>query len=156
MARRVLGVDPARRHRLALVVAEGNRYRLEPPVWCGPRAATASHGSPTSSGVSRAAGAPAPGLRGRRVVLSGRNPRSGWRWPRAGVILRARMRGRRDQLLLPGRDQVGDRRPRRAEKQQIVYMVTRLLGLAAEPAQDAADAIAVASPTSTPAPDGSR
>jgi crossover junction endodeoxyribonuclease RuvC len=147
MPLRVLGVDPGSAATgWALVVAEGNRYHLE------------------ATGVVRAKGDDratrladlqrrftdvlervAPECAAVESSFSGRNPRSGLALAESrGVILAALGR-----LAIPTHSYspaevksaiVGHGR---AEKHQIVFMVTRLLGLTAEPAVDSADAIAV-------------
>lgn len=147
MAARVLGVDPGSAATgWALIVAEGNRYRLE------------------ASGVVR----PKGGDRVERLAdlerrflevverlrpdcaavessFSGRNPRAGLALAESrGVILAAL--GRQaipTSSYSPAEIKSAIVGHGRAEKHQVAYMVTRLLGLAAEPARDAADAIAV-------------
>jgi crossover junction endodeoxyribonuclease RuvC len=147
MPLRVLGVDPGSAATgWALVVAEGNRYRLE------------------ATGVVRAKGTDRtvkladlqrrfsevvdrlePDCAAVESSFSGRNPRSGLALAESrGVILAAL--GRLDiatHSYTPAEVKSAIVGHGRAEKHQIVYMVTRLLGLVSEPPRDAADAIAV-------------
>jgi crossover junction endodeoxyribonuclease RuvC len=148
MALRVLGVDPGSRATgWALVIADGNRYRLE------------------SSGVVR------PGKGERSAVLadlhrrlqtvvealepdcaavessfSGRNPKSGIALAESrGVILATLGRQQLEVAsYTPAQVKSAVVGNGRAEKQQVVYMVVRLLGLRETPPSDAADAMAVA------------
>ena len=145
---RVLGVDPGSRATgWALVVAEGNRYHLE------------------STGVIRPRGADRPmrlaNLHHRLCELllglapdaaavessfSGLNPKSGLALAESrGVILAALgSTGLEVRSYSPAEVKSAIVGTGRAEKQQIAYMVVRLLGLQDRPAVDAADAIAVA------------
>jgi crossover junction endodeoxyribonuclease RuvC len=145
---RVLGVDPGSRATgWALVVAVGNRYHLE------------------ASGVIRPRGEDRPGrladlLARLRVLLaelapdtaavessfSGLNPRSGLALAESrGVILAALgTEGLAVRSYSPAEVKSAIVGTGRAEKQQIVFMVIRLLNLRDAPPVDAADAMAVA------------
>jgi crossover junction endodeoxyribonuclease RuvC len=145
---RVLGVDPGSRATgWALVVAEGNRYHLE------------------STGVIRPRGTDRPrrlaDLHHRLCELlltlvpdtaavessfSGLNPKSGLALAESrGVILAALGEaGHEVRSYSPAEVKSAIVGTGRAEKQQIAYMVVRLLGLQDRPPVDAADAIAVA------------
>ena len=146
MPLRVLGVDPGSSATgWALVVAEGNRYRLE------------DTGVVRCKGADRAARLADLECRFGELVerltpdcaavessFSGRNPRSGLALAESrGVILAAL--GRRavaTPSYAPAAAKSAVVGHGTAEKQQVVYMVTRLVGRAVAPARDAADAIA--------------
>jgi crossover junction endodeoxyribonuclease RuvC len=148
MATRVLGVDPGSRATgWALVVAEGNRYSLE------------STGVVRSRGDERSERLADLDLRFSELIrelapdcasvessFSGRNPRSGLALAECrGVLLAALGRQRvRVHSYSPAEVKSAIVGHGRAEKHQVVFMVTRLLGLGSEPARDAADAVAVA------------
>jgi crossover junction endodeoxyribonuclease RuvC len=148
MGVRVLGIDPGSRATgWALVIADGNRYRLD------------------SSGVLRPRGDDRH-LRladlHRRVVevveqcdpdcVAVESPFSGVN-PKSGLAL-AESRGAILAVLGCNDLQVSSYSPAeiksaivgngRAEKQQVVYMVVRLLNLEEKPPSDAADAMAAA------------
>jgi crossover junction endodeoxyribonuclease RuvC len=148
MGTRVLGIDPGSRATgWALVVAEGNRYHLESSGVVRPRGA---HRHGRLADLQRRLAAViedlAPDCAAVESSFSGLNPKSGLALAESrGVILAA----------LGGRDlEVTSYSPAaiksaivghgRAEKQQITYMVVRLLALDTDPPSDAADAIAVA------------
>ena len=148
MALRVLGVDPGSRATgWALVVTEGNRYQLECAGVIRPRGdqrhrrlANLRHR------LAEVVEDLAPDCAAVESSFSGRNPKSGLALAESrGVIL----------AVLGGLDlDVSSYSPAqvksaivghgRAEKQQVNYMVVRLLSLTDPPASDAADAIAVA------------
>lgn len=147
MVLRVLGVDPGSSATgWALILAEGNRYRLQ------------------ESGVVRSRGRDRGGrladLQQRffeiieRVTpdcaavessFSGRNPRSSLALAETRGVILATL-GRLEiptHSYTPAQIKSAIVGHGRAEKQQIVFMVTRLLGLSAAPPIDAADAMAV-------------
>jgi crossover junction endodeoxyribonuclease RuvC len=148
MATHVLGVDPGSSATgWALVVVEGNRYRLE------------DHGVVRAKGQGRAPRLAdldrqlcqvldriAPDCAAVESSFSGVNPKSSLGLAECrGVVLAAL--GRRDIQTVsysPAQVKSAIVGHGRAEKQQIVYMVSRLLQLESEPARDAADAMAVA------------
>ncbi len=148
MALRVLGIDPGSRATgWALVVAEGNRYRLED---AGVVRSASGDRAAVLAGLHRRLLAVVAELRPDCAAVessfSGLNPKSGIALAECrGVIL----------AVLGGHDlEVSSYTPAqvksavvghgRAEKQQIGYMVVRLLSLDASPPADAADAMAVA------------
>jgi crossover junction endodeoxyribonuclease RuvC len=147
MAARVLGVDPGSSATgWALVVAEGNRYRLEATGVVRPKgddraARLADLERRFLEVVERAR----PDCAAVESSFSGRNPRSGLALAESrGVILAVLGQSAiATSSYSPAEIKSAIVGHGRAEKQQIVYMVTRLLGLAAEPPRDAADAIAV-------------
>jgi crossover junction endodeoxyribonuclease RuvC len=148
MALRVLGVDPGSRATgWAMVVTVANRYHLESAGVIRPRGEQrhqrlADLGHRLTEVVEELA----PDCAAVESSFSGRNPKSGLALAESrGVIL----------AVLGGLDlDVSSYSPAqvkstivghgRAEKQQINYMVVRLLSLSDPPANDAADAIAVA------------
>lgn len=148
MGKRVLGIDPGSRATgWALVVAEGNRYRLE------------------SSGVVRPRGDHRPGLLANlqsqltelvdrlepdcaavESSFSGLNPKSGLALAETRGAILAVLGGRDIEVCsyTPAKVKSSIVGNGRAEKQQVIYMVVRLLALAEPPPHDAADAMAVA------------
>jgi crossover junction endodeoxyribonuclease RuvC len=148
MQARVLGIDPGSSATgWALVVAEGNRYRLE------------DHGVVRARGDGRASRLAdldrrlgevldrvAPDCAAVESSFSGINPSSSLRLAECrGVVLAALGRKAIDTASYsPANIKSAIVGHGRAEKRQIVYMVRRLLGLESDPAQDAADAMAVA------------
>jgi crossover junction endodeoxyribonuclease RuvC len=148
MGVRVLGIDPGSRATgWALVISEGNRYRLEDAGVVRPRGESrhvrlADLQNRLTSVVDQLA----PDCAAVESSFSGVNPKSGLALAECrGVILAA----------LGGLDlDVSSYSPAEvksaivghgnAEKQQINYMVVRLLNLAESPPSDAADAMAVA------------
>ena len=148
MATRVLGVDPGSSATgWALVVAEGNRYRLE------------DHGVVRAKGEGRAPRLAdldrrlsqvlqqvAPDCAAVESSFSGVNPKSSLGLAECrGVVLAALGRLAIDTVSYsPAQIKSAIVGHGQAEKQQIVYMVCRLLSLESEPARDAADAMAVA------------
>jgi crossover junction endodeoxyribonuclease RuvC len=148
MPLRVLGVDPGSSATgWALVVAEGNRYRLEEHGVVRPKGQDRAG---RLADLDRAFGEVlerlAPDCAAVESSFSGRNPRSGLALAECrGVILAAL--GRRAvaaHSYSPAEVKSAVVGHGTAEKHQVVFMVTRLLGLRAEPARDAADAMAVA------------
>ncbi len=145
---RVLGVDPGSRATgWALVVTAGNRYRLERAGVVRPRG-THRHGrlADLQRRLVSVVAELNPDCAAVESSFSGRSPKSGLALAECrGVIL----------AVLGGLDlEVTSYSPAevksaivghgRAEKQQINYMVVQLLGLEEPPAEDAADAMAVA------------
>jgi crossover junction endodeoxyribonuclease RuvC len=148
MATRVLGVDPGSSATgWALTVAEGSRYSLD------------DHGVVRPRGKTRAQRLADLDRRFAEVVarlsvevaavessFSGRNPRSSLSLAESrGVILAVLGRyGIEVSSYSPAQIKSAIVGYGNAEKQQIGYMVTRLLKLTVDPPADAADAIAVA------------
>ena len=148
MANRVLGVDPGSRATgWALVVAEGNRYRVE------------DNGVVRSRGDDRARRLADldrvfselikrldPDCASVESSFSGLNPRSSLALAECRGVLLAAL-GRHElpvHSYSPAQVKSAIVGHGRAEKHQVVYMVTRLLDLSSKPATDAADAMAVA------------
>jgi crossover junction endodeoxyribonuclease RuvC len=145
---RVLGVDPGSRATgWALVVAEGNRYRLEDSGVVRPRGGEREQ---RLADLYRAMGEVvatcAPDCAAVESSFSGRNPKSGLALAECrGVILAAL--GCNDfevTSYTPAEIKSAIVGNGRAEKQQIGYMVVKLLKLASPPPTDAADAMAAA------------
>ena len=148
MGLRVLGIDPGSRATgWALVIAEGNRYRLERAGVVRPRGEVRHQRlADLQRRLAKVVSELAPDCAAVESSFSGRNPKTGLALAESrGVIL----------AVLGGLDlEVTSYSPAevksaivghgKAEKQQINYMVVRLLHLAERPASDAADAIAVA------------
>ena len=147
MAARVLGVDPGSAATgWALVAAEGNRYRLEATGVVRPKGGDrAARLADLERKFLEVVERLRPDCAAVESSFSGRNPRSGLALAESrGVILAVLGRSAVvTSSYSPAEIKSAIVGHGRAEKQQIVYMVTRLLGLAAEPARDAADAIAV-------------
>ena len=148
MSVRILGIDPGSRATgWALVIAEGNRYRLESAGVVRPRGSH-RHGrlADLQTRLEKVVETLAPDCAAVESSFSGLNLKTGLALAESrGAIL----------AVLGGLDlDVTSYSPAqiksaivghgRAEKQQINYMVVRLLGLSEAPATDAADAIAVA------------
>lgn len=148
MGVRVLGIDPGSRATgWALVIAEGNRYRLETAGVVRPKG-NHRHGRLADLQARLAAVVLelAPDCAAVESSFSGLNPKTGLALAECrGVIL----------AVLGGLDlDVSSYSPAevksaivghgKAEKQQINYMVVRLLNLKKRPPSDAADAMAVA------------
>ena len=148
MGIRVLGIDPGSRATgWALVVAEGNRYRLEASGVLRPRGSDRER---RLADLYRLAvdvvGASAPDCAVVESSYSGRNPKSGLALAESrGVVLA--VLGCNDFEITsysPAEIKSAIVGNGRAEKQQVVYMVVRLLKLADSPPTDAADAMAAA------------
>jgi crossover junction endodeoxyribonuclease RuvC len=145
---RVLGIDPGSSATgWALVVATGNRSRLDAAGVIRPRGADrpvrlADLGARLDERIVSLN----PDVAAVELAFSGRNPRSGLALAEArGVILATLGRhGLPVRGLTPAAVKSAVVGNGRAEKQQVVFMVVRLLGLTEPPARDAADAIAVA------------
>lgn len=148
MGTRVLGIDPGSRATgWALVIAEGNRYRLESSGVVRPRG---NHRHGRLADLQRRLAAVvdelAPDCAAVESSFSGLNPKTGLALAESrGVIL----------AVLGGLDiEVSSYSPAQvksaivghgqAEKQQVKYMVVRLLNLSGQLSNDAADAIGVA------------
>ena len=148
MGTRVLGIDPGSRATgWALVIAEGNRYRLESSGVVRPRG---DHRHGRLADLQRRLAAVvdelAPDCAAVESSFSGLNPKTSLALAESrGVIL----------AVLGGLDlEVSSYSPAQvksaivghgqAEKQQVKYMVVRLLNLSEQLSNDAADAIAVA------------
>lgn len=148
MGVRVLGIDPGSRATgWALLIAEGNRYHLEK---CGVVRPSGKQRPDRLADLQRRLSEVVdeltPDCAAVESSFTGRNPKAGLALAESrGVIL----------AVLGGLDlKISSYSPAqvksaivghgRAEKQQINYMVVRLLNLADPPASDAADAIAVA------------
>jgi len=144
---RVLGVDPGSAATgWALIEAEGNRYRLVESGVTRPKGddragRLADLQSRFNDVVERAA----PDCAAVESSFSGRNPRSSLALAETrGVILATLGRlGIETHSYSPAQVKSAVVGHGRAEKQQIVYMVTRLLALTSAPPTDAADAMAV-------------
>jgi crossover junction endodeoxyribonuclease RuvC len=148
MVIRVLGIDPGSRATgWALVIAEGNRYRLESSGVVRPRG-NHRHGrlADLQHRLAAVVDELAPDCAAVESSFSGLNPKTGLALAESrGVIL----------AVLGGLDlEVSSYSPAQvkstivghgqAEKQQVKYMVLRLLDLSEQLSNDAADAIAVA------------
>ena len=148
MGVRVLGVDPGSRATgWAMVIAEGNRYRLEDAGVVRPRGDDRHRRlADLQDRLGAIVEKLAPDCAAVESSFSGLNPKSGLALAESrGVIL----------AVLGGLDlDVSSYSPAqvksaivghgKAEKQQINYMVVRLLNLRKRPPSDAADAMAVA------------
>jgi len=148
MALRILGVDPGSAATgWALIIAQGNRYHLE------------EHGVVRSRGADRALRLAdldekfsamlarlAPEAAAVESSFSGRNPISSLQLAESrGVLLAALGRCSIEvHSYSPAQVKSAVVGHGNAEKQQVVYMVSRLLALDSPPARDAADAMAVA------------
>jgi crossover junction endodeoxyribonuclease RuvC len=144
---RVLGVDPGSAATgWALIEAHGNRYRL------------VEHGVVRARGEDRAGRLAdlvhrlsevldrvAPDCAAVESSFSGRNPRSSLALAetRGAILAALGRRNIRTHSYTPAQVKSAIVGHGRAEKQQIVFMVTRLLALGSTPAVDAADAMAV-------------
>jgi len=148
MGTRVLGIDPGSRATgWALVIAEGNRYRLESSGVVRPRGIE-RHGrlADLQRRLAAVVDELAPDCAAVESSFSGLNPKTGLALAESrGVIL----------AVLGGLDiEVSSYSPAQvksaivghgqAEKQQVKYMVVRLLNLSGQLSNDAADAIGVA------------
>jgi crossover junction endodeoxyribonuclease RuvC len=145
---RVLGVDPGSRATgWALVIAQGNRYHLDTSGVVRPRG-DARHRllADLSHRFAEVIDRLAPDCAAVESSFSGLNPKSGLALAESrGVILAALGRNQLDVVSYsPAEVKSAIVGHGRAEKQQINYMVVRLLALADPPPSDAADAMAVA------------
>ena len=144
---RVLGVDPGSSATgWALIHAEGNKYRVvdsgvERPKGKDRAGRLADLQRRFHEVVERVA----PDCAAVESSFSGRNPRSSLALAETRGVILATL-GRLEiatHSYSPAQVKSAIVGHGRAEKQQIVYMVTRLLGLTSTPPTDAADAMAV-------------
>jgi crossover junction endodeoxyribonuclease RuvC len=144
----VLGVDPGSRATgWALVIAQGNRYHLESSGVVRPRG-DARHNrlADLADRFAEVIERLAPDCAAVESSFSGLNPKTGLALAESrGVILAVLGRNQLDVTSYsPAEVKSAVVGHGRAEKQQINYMVVRLLSLAKPPPIDAADAMAVA------------
>lgn len=148
MGVRVLGIDPGSRATgWALVVADGNRYHLETSGVLRPRGGDRERRlADLYRSMTDVVAASAPDCAVIESSFSGRNPKTGLALAEArGVILA--VLGCNDFEITsytPAEIKSAIVGNGRAEKQQVVYMVVRLLKLVESPPTDAADAMAAA------------
>ena len=148
MGVRVLGIDPGSRATgWALVIAEGNRYRLEGAGVVRPRGENRHQRlADLQNRLATVVDQQVPDCAAVESSFSGRNPKSGLALAESrGVILA--VLGRLDldvSSYSPAEVKSAIVGHGKAEKQQINYMVVRLLNLQKSPPSDAADAMAVA------------
>ena len=146
--RGVLGIDPGSRATgCALVVAEGNRYRLDSAGVIRPRGAHRENRlADLQIRLATLVDDLAPDCAAVESSFSGLNPKAGLALAECrGVILA--VLGGHDlgvESYSPAQIKSAIVGHGRAEKQQVVYMVVRLLSLEKPPSHDAADAMAVA------------
>jgi crossover junction endodeoxyribonuclease RuvC len=145
---RVLGVDPGTRATgWALLVSEGNRSQL---VSCGvirPKGADrASRLADLDRRFSSVVDELGPDCAAVESGFTGRNPKSGLVLAESrGVVLAALGRARVPaHAYTPAQVKSAMVGHGTAEKQQVAFMVVRLLGLVEVPPSDAADAAGVA------------
>ena len=144
----MLGVDPGSRATgWALVIAQGNRYHLESSGVVRPRG-DARHNrlADLADRFAEVIEGLAPDCAAVESSFSGLNPKTGLALAESrGVILAVLGRNQLDVTSYsPAEVKSAVVGHGRAEKQQINYMVVRLLSLAKPPPIDAADAMAVA------------
>lgn len=148
VAARVLGVDPGSRATgWALVVAEGNRYHLEASGVVRPRGSEREQRlADLHRSMASVLATCSPDCAAVESSFSGRNPKSGLALAESrGVILA--VLGCNDLAVTsytPAEIKSAIVGNGRAEKQQVGYMVVRLLKLEKSPPEDAADAMAAA------------
>ena len=148
MGIRVLGIDPGSRATgWALLIADGNRYRFECSGVVRPRGEH-RHGrlADLQNRLAKVVEELAPDCAAVESSFSGRNPKSGLALAESRGVILAVLGGLNLEVSSYSPAQVKSTivGHGRAEKQQINYMVVRLLSLSKPPASDAADAIAVA------------
>jgi crossover junction endodeoxyribonuclease RuvC len=145
---RVLGVDPGTRATgWALVVAEGNRSRLERAGVVRPKGSDhALRLADLQQSFAALVGELAPDCAAVESSFSGRNPRSGLTLAESrGVLLAALGRaGVPVHPYSPAQVKSAMVGYGTADKQQVAFMVVRLLGLDGPPPSDAADAAGIA------------
>ena len=145
---RVLGVDPGTRATgWALVISEGNRSQLVSTGVIRPKGdAHASRLADLDARLTAVIDRLAPDCAAVESSFSGRNPRSGLTLAESrGAILASLGRlGIEVHPYTPAQVKSAMVGHGNAEKQQVAFMVVRLLGLDEVPASDAADAIGVA------------
>lgn len=148
MGVRVLGVDPGSRAAgWALVIAHGNRYHLETSGVVRPRGDVRHRRlADLAHRFSDVVDTLAPDCAAVESSFSGLNPKTGLALAESrGVILSVLGRNQLDVVSYsPAEVKSAIVGHGRAEKQQVNYMVVRLLALAKPPPSDAADAMAVA------------
>ena len=144
----MLGIDPGSAATgWALVIAEGNRYRLEEyGVVRAKGQGRAERLADLDRRLSVVLARVAPDQAAVESSFSGLNPKSSLSLAESrGVVLAALGRLQIDAVSYsPAQIKSAIVGHGQAEKQQIVYMVRRLLNLDSDPARDAADAMAVA------------
>ena len=145
---KVLGIDPGSRATgWALVVAEGNRYHLDSAGVLRPRGVGREDRlADLQRRLVAVVEETAPDCAAVESSFSGVNPRSGIALAESRGAILAALGGCGIEVCSYSPAQVKSAivGHGRAEKQQVVYMVVRLLKLAEDPPQDAADAIAAA------------
>lgn len=145
---KVLGIDPGSRATgWALVVAEGNRYHLDSAGVLRPRGAGREDRlADLQRRLVAVVAKTAPDCAAVESSFSGKNPRSGIALAESRGAILAALGGCGLAVCSYSPAQVKSAivGHGRAEKQQVVYMVVRLLKLAENPPHDAADAIAAA------------
>jgi len=148
MGVRVLGIDPGSRATgWALVITEGNRYRLESAGVVRPRGNQRHERlADLKRRLEKVVSALAPDCAAVESSYSGLNPKTALALAESrGVVLA--VLGALDHEVAsysPAAVKSAIVGHGKAEKQQINYMVVRLLQLEKRPASDAADAMAVA------------
>jgi crossover junction endodeoxyribonuclease RuvC len=144
----VLGIDPgSAASGWALVLSEGNRYRLVEYGVVRPRGnSRAERLADLARRLSEITERLAPDCAAVESSFTGRNPKSALALAEARGVVLATL-GRKGMEVFPYSPaeiksaMVGHGT---AEKHQVAFMVVRLLGLSATPPADAADAAAVA------------
>ncbi len=148
MARRILGIDPGSAATgWALVVADGNRFRLEDAAVFRPRGATREVRLAALAGqLDDLLARLVPDAAAVETPFTGRNPSSALRLAETrGVILsRLGVSAVAVHAYSPAAVKLAVVGTGNADKRQVVYMVVRLLALERPLPQDAADAAAVA------------
>ena len=148
MGVRVLGIDPGSRATgWALVIADGNRYSLERGGVIRPKGETRpGRLADLQQQLTELVVGITPDRAAVESSFFGLNPKTGLALAESrGVILA--VLGCNDlpvSSYSPAEVKKAIVGTGRAEKRQVNYMVVRLLGLADPPAEDAADAMAVA------------
>lgn len=145
---KVLGIDPGSRATgWALVVAEGNRYRLDSAGVLRPRGVGREDRlADLQRRLVAVVEKTAPDCAAVESSFSGINPRSGIALAESRGAILAALGGCGLAVCSYSPAQVKSAivGHGRAEKRQVVYMVVRLLNLAEDPPHDAADAMAAA------------
>jgi crossover junction endodeoxyribonuclease RuvC len=145
---RVLGVDPGTRATgWALVITEGNRSRLVSTGTVRPKGSDhAARLADLDRKFSSVVADLEPDCAAVESSFSGRNPKSGLTLAESrGVVLASLGRSEiPTHSYTPAQVKSAMVGYGNAEKQQVAFMVVRLLGLDTTPSSDAADAIGVA------------
>ncbi len=148
MGVRVLGIDPGSRATgWALVIAEGNRYHLERAGVVRPQGEGRHQRlADLQNRLAAVVDELTPDCAAVESSFSGRNPKSGLALAESRGVILAVLGGLDLDMSSYSPAQVKSAivGHGKAEKQQINYMVVRLLNLQNPPASDAADAMAVA------------